>query len=259
MVQLAFNALRQKIWGKCLLPNLRKDFPPHFHNCHTFGMLLQGMREMRINGQWRLIGPYEPVAINPGEVHACRHFGPDACEWASLVLSGAPERKAGGFCALPRLANWPEGSAKDRLAELLASFTEFSAREQDARLREILPALAVEANDGHAAPEKPDPLAEIKIWPGLDRLCQKEGMGKFAWLRDFNARHGISPRRYYDAARLGRACEMLAHGMAPAQCALEAGYCDQSHLNRHFVKYLGYTPGNFQQAMLAAKTGAKTR
>jgi len=38
-------------------------------------------------------------------------------------------------------------------------------------------------------------------------------------------------------------------GEAPVQAALACGFADQSHLNRHFTRAYGYTPGVLARAL----------
>ena len=50
-----------------------------------------------------------------------------------------------------------------------------------------------------------------------------------------------------DEAKLGA---LLARGLRCSQVAYEAGFADQSHLNRWFRRIFGVSPGAYQQAML---------
>jgi AraC-like DNA-binding protein len=38
---------------------------------------------------------------------------------------------------------------------------------------------------------------------------------------------------------------MIAAGTRPADAAAAVGFADQSHLNRHFKRILGITPGRY--------------
>lgn len=65
-------------------------------------------------------------------------------------------------------------------------------------------------------------------------------------VRAFSQAYGIAPHRYVTGRRVDRARRLLLDGMAPAQVAVDAGFHDQSHLNRHFRHVLGTTPGAFR-------------
>lgn len=64
-------------------------------------------------------------------------------------------------------------------------------------------------------------------------------------VRAFTSAYGIAPHQYLTSRRLERARRLLLDGMRPAQAAAEAGFYDQSHLNRHFKRLTGTTPGSY--------------
>jgi AraC-like DNA-binding protein len=66
-------------------------------------------------------------------------------------------------------------------------------------------------------------------------------------LHSFSAAVGLSPMRYHAQLRLARSKRLLAQGLSASSVAYECGFCDQSHLIRHFKKCFGLTPGAFQK------------
>jgi AraC-like DNA-binding protein len=48
--------------------------------------------------------------------------------------------------------------------------------------------------------------------------------------------------------RVHRARRMLKDGIPIAEVALQLGFTDQSHLNRHFKRMTGITPGLYRSA-----------
>lgn len=66
----------------------------------------------------------------------------------------------------------------------------------------------------------------------LLRLCKK------AW--------GLPPHRYLVQIRVRAAKQFIADGLALSDVAAAAGFADQSHLNRHFKRLVGVTPGQYQ-------------
>ncbi|ALE73858.1 MULTISPECIES: AraC family transcriptional regulator [unclassified Pseudonocardia] len=67
-------------------------------------------------------------------------------------------------------------------------------------------------------------------------------------VRAFSRRFGLPPHRYLDARRVERARGLLLDGMAPATAAVTAGFHDQAHLHRRFVRLLGVTPGRYSRS-----------
>ncbi len=61
---------------------------------------------------------------------------------------------------------------------------------------------------------------------------------------------GLSPHQYQIALRVERARNLIQELKSPlCDVAICAGFSDQSHLNRHFKRSYGYTPGTFRQIL----------
>jgi len=61
----------------------------------------------------------------------------------------------------------------------------------------------------------------------------------------FRVHTGRSPAQYVRSLRIDKAKQLLAGGMPVKQVAVEAGFFDQSHLNRHFKHAVGLTPAQY--------------
>ena len=61
----------------------------------------------------------------------------------------------------------------------------------------------------------------------------------------------MPPHAYHLQLRIDRAKRLLAAGSAPARVANDSGFVDQSHLTRHFRKWVGVTPGAYARAVIA--------
>jgi len=75
-------------------------------------------------------------------------------------------------------------------------------------------------------------------------------------VRSFSRAVGLPPKSYHAQVRLARARRLLAQGMTAASVAYECGFSDQCHLNRHFKKSYGVTPGVFQRQYRAHRPAA---
>ncbi|TDC25773.1 AraC family transcriptional regulator [Streptomyces sp. 8K308] len=80
------------------------------------------------------------------------------------------------------------------------------------------------------------------------RLVDEAGCSRFALYRAFQATYGMAPSDYQRLLRLRAARRLLADGLPPAGAATEAGFADQSHLHRWFVRCYGVTPARYQRA-----------
>ena len=79
----------------------------------------------------------------------------------------------------------------------------------------------------------------------LMELGKEFGMSSFSLLRNFRAAYGVSPREYQCLVRISHAKQLLKKGVSIAQVSAETGFCDQTHMNRHFQRIVGLTPGRY--------------
>jgi AraC-like DNA-binding protein len=64
-------------------------------------------------------------------------------------------------------------------------------------------------------------------------------------VRAFTHAHGLPPHQYLTGRRIELARRLLLAGQRPAEVAAAAGFHDQSHLTRHFKRYLGVSPARY--------------
>lgn len=79
----------------------------------------------------------------------------------------------------------------------------------------------------------------------LADLARETGLTAYAVHRGFRRDTGIPPYRYLTQLRVRRAGDLLHAGHSPVMVAQAVGFADQSHLNRHFRRLVGVTPGTF--------------
>ncbi|MGN9781057.1 AraC family transcriptional regulator [Nonomuraea sp. ZG12] len=100
-----------------------------------------------------------------------------------------------------------------------------------------------------APPNLRDLAAVTGATPSLSELAAAAGATPFALLRAFQRAYGLPPHAYLTQLRVRRARELLERGVPPAAAAVSVGFCDQSHLSRHFRRIVGATPGLYQRAV----------
>lgn len=79
----------------------------------------------------------------------------------------------------------------------------------------------------------------------LERLAQIAKLSKWHLNRVFSAELGLPPHAFQTQVRVTRAKAMLRQGSEISQVASLTGFSDQSHLNRHFKRLVGVTPGEY--------------
>lgn len=79
----------------------------------------------------------------------------------------------------------------------------------------------------------------------LDALADHARTDKFHLCREFSRELGLPPYAFLTQARIVRASLLLRRGVAACDVASRVGFCDQSHLHRHFVHIVDCTPGAY--------------
>ncbi len=87
-------------------------------------------------------------------------------------------------------------------------------------------------------------------------LAAATGRSRFAVHRAFTHVYGMPPSDYQRQLRLREARALIAAGTPISEAAALAGFADQSHLSRWFVRYYGVTPGRYQRATAPAQSPA---
>lgn len=90
-----------------------------------------------------------------------------------------------------------------------------------------------------------DPSASLT----LTDLAAEAGMSRFQLLRGFAHETGLPPHAYQMQRRVALARQWIAQGATLADAAAAAGFADQSHMTRAFVRLLGVTPANYAAAL----------
>jgi len=67
-------------------------------------------------------------------------------------------------------------------------------------------------------------------------------------LRRFKDVHGMTPFAWLLQQRTEVARGLIRQGAALTEAAVAAGFADQSHMTRAFVRHFGYTPGAWRRA-----------
>lgn len=67
----------------------------------------------------------------------------------------------------------------------------------------------------------------------------------------------LTPSERRMLSRIRRACGWIEEGDSLADAAVAAGFYDQSHMTRQFLKYLGMTPGDYRAGAAEIRHGSR--
>lgn len=237
-------------------------FPNHFHEYYVLGFIEAGLRRLQCRNREYRIAPGDVTLFNPGDCHACAPVDDAPLDYRCLNVKEEVMRAAareitgqdtlprfdavvvrgGGYAALLRGLHRMVMEGGDRLEKqeafllllgrLLAEYAGPApvAIPEDPRIEAVCAYL-----DAHYA----EPVS-------LDELAAAACLNKYSLLRAFVRARGITPYRYLEAVRVGRARQLLQRGASPAEAALQTGFADQSHFSNFFMRLIGLTPGQYR-------------
>jgi AraC-like DNA-binding protein len=259
---------------------LNQVFSRHMHETFAIGVVEAGIGAFTYRGA-RQVAPVGSIfVINPGEAHTGGGFE----GWCTYrVMYPEP-------ALLQRLASEASGKRQsipvfstaiirdERLARLLrhlhVSFEGDSPKlEQESGLFRALGQMIIRYSDYSnevAVPERASRerravrLAQEYLEAhyaenvSLSQLVDLTGLSGFHLTRSFCRATGLPPHAWLTQMRVLRAKNLLSQGRPIAQVALDIGFSHQSHLNRHFKRLVGTTPGQYQLGSKIMQDGKKS-
>ena len=193
-------------------------------------------------------GPVESIA---GERHAWRfrpHF--HAGDEMVRILAG-------------RARLWlPGGSrmvaAGDRITVPAGVVHRFEPVDRDgwAFVSEFVPKpgdlRAVDADNMTGARARALLADRLSLRTGVEEVARACGVSAGHLSRAFRRETGTSLHNFHVLLALHRAKALLRQHVSAAEAALDAGFYDQAHLNREFVRTFGMTPATFRHGWAVA-------
>ena len=241
-----------------------RAFPRHTHDQFGIGIVdCGGHASWSGRGQVEA-GPGDFICVNPGEVHDGQAIGRRARTWRILyfdpavmyearaeVLDGAATDSsfvepvfadvamrtafettvAFAATSVPSVEMACETAVLNFVARLCAHFT--SGRCDERALSPGIRRARARVDD--------DPAASLT----LAELAREAGLSRFQLIRGFARELRQTPHAYILQRRIALARRLIRAGRELAEVAAVAGFCDQSHLTRCFVRQFGVTPKRY--------------
>ena len=258
-----------------------RHYPRHSHTTYGFGVIERGAQRSASGRGQVDAHAGDVITNNPGEVHDGKPIGDGGRLWRMIHLEPAAfaavvddgDSHPGSFeieLTQPVIQNRPLRHALRRLLAQIDRWTatggsragEALACEEalvhaGAMLRRRHSTRAYEAagtasDDALPAVRRVRELLADQLLdpPPLAALAELAGLGRFQLLRRFEKAYGMPPHAWLVQRRAERARSLVQAGMSLGAAAIEAGFSDQSHMTRVFVRQFGFTPGAWRRAAL---------
>jgi AraC-like DNA-binding protein len=241
-----------------------RAFPRHTHDQYGIGRIDAGGHASWSGRGQVEAGPGSFISVNPGEVHDGRAIGGRPRAWRILYFDPA---------ALANVrADITEGAcdsftftapvfADRSLHQLFEDAFRYASPQAEARatmpcetaiLRFVAHlrahSTAPRTDEGPTACIRrarhridADPAAPVT----LIELAKESGVSRYQLIRAFARELGLTPHAYILQRRIALAQRLIRAGCDLADVAARAGFYDQSHLTRWFVRQFGVTPSRY--------------
>ena len=249
-----------------------QPFPKHFHEYYVIGLVENGERLLTCMNREYAIERGHILLFNPADTHACIQLG-GTLDYQGIniamdvMLDLAEEVTARrslpgfsrnvildevAFCYLrplhEQMMDRFGGLGKEEnLLFLLSHLIQKYGQPFESRIPECRHEI-----------ERACAFLEQRFAERIDlnQLCRFAGLSKSTLLRAFAKAKGVTPYRYLENIRIGAARKLLEQGVSPVKAALQTGFSDQSHFTNYFKRFIGLTPGAYQEIFQIPK--AKT-
>ncbi|MTJ93099.1 MAG: AraC family transcriptional regulator [Desulfovibrio sp.] len=254
-------------------------YAEHFHSAFSFGLILEGGTCFTLMGQPHKALKGDIALIAPGMAHSCNPLDGKARSYHMAYLDAAwfvqhicnplgiaemyavtqpvvrdPTLFQQGLAALEAFCRGEDGAESlfvDMFTRLQATYgclVSITATDRRTDLPVAAANLLLTAHDattGEASLSCPNNAPDHAP---VASLARRAGLRRESFSRAFRRTAGLPPNAWLHCLRLEKARVMLRQGKSITEAALAAGYADQSHFHRMFVKFYSVTPGCYQRS-----------
>lgn len=241
-----------------------QPFPNHFHDYYVIGFIEAGTRCLSCKNKEYTIGQGNILLFNPSDNHSCVQ-----CDGGTLDYRGLNISKETMLSLVEEITGqrvspvFSENVIKnDELNHYLHSLHQIimdgSKEFEKEEMLLLLISLLIEQYGqpfGGCIPECSEEIENACLFMTehfaeritLDNLCKCSGLSKSTLLRAFTKSKGVTPYRYLQAVRIGKAKTLLEQGVPSIDAAIQTGFSDQSHFTNFFNMFIGLSPAAYSR------------
>lgn len=246
--------------------SVNRPVPRHSHDEYQFCLVESGQGDLTYRGKDFPTPPASLFVVHPGEVHSNRAFDHNGCSFRTIFLAPAVMEKTvtemesnlRGLPFFPSTVIFDKSTLQPFVDLHVSLEQSASILEREIRLQNFLVKLTTgfAENPLLTRPYKPEQKAVKRAFDylvanyakpvSLEKLAAIANLSPFHFNRVFTKQFGMPPHAFQVHWRVSQAKKLLREGLDIAQTALHCGFADQSHLNRHFKRIIGITPGQYK-------------
>ena len=83
----------------------------------------------------------------------------------------------------------------------------------------------------------------------IEEMAADAGISPFQLIRKFKKAFGLTPHQFQIQCKVRKAQKLLEEEKSVCEVTYDAGFCDQSHLDRCFQKVVGLTPKEYRASL----------
>lgn len=243
---------------------IAQPFPNHFHDYYVIGFIEAGTRCLSCKNKEYTVAQGNILLFNPSDNHSCVQ-----CDGGTLDYRGLNIPKETMLLLAEEITGqrvpigFSENVIKNEelshyLHSLHQSIMEGSKEFEKEEMLLLLISLLIEQYgqpSGNCIPEYSEEIENACTFMSehfaehitLETLCKCSGLSKSTLLRAFTKSKGVTPYRYLQIIRIGKAKELLEKGVSPADAAVQTGFSDQSHFSNFFHMFIGLSPAAYRR------------
>lgn len=243
---------------------IAQPFPNHFHEYYVIGFVEGGERVLFCKNREYHIQTDDILLFNPGDSHACAQSGAGTLHYRGLnIAKDVMVDLVSEVTGQADLPNFSQSVVQDEevvcylrpLHDLIMNGSSEFRKEENLLLMLSLLIQRYAQSFEHEAPEHSNAIETACAFMEthyaqhicLEEICCEAGLSRSSLLRAFTKAKGVTPYRYLENVRIGKAKKLLEQGHPPLEVALHTGFSDQSHFTNYFSRFIGLSPGAYRE------------
>jgi AraC-like DNA-binding protein len=239
-----------------------RSYPRHTHDQYGIGVVDAGGHASWSDRGQVEAGPGSLICVNPGEVHDGRAVGRGWRTWRLLYIEPETMRAECADALDEAAGTFVFGSpvfSDERVRRLFdAAFTARGRMAAETAFLTLVAHLRAHSTLAPRASREPAPCirrardridADPSSQLTLAQLAREARVSRYQLIRGFVRELGLTPHAYIVQQRLALVRRLLRARRPAAEAALLAGFCDQSHMTRCFVRQFGVPPGRYSSSL----------